>query len=474
MKLRHLGRLIKIAFIWQKYGLGETLFVIPWLKPLRFVWWLNPIAWVARRRRPYPERLRLALEALGPLFIKFGQVLSTRADLFTEEIASTLSALQDNVKPFSPVLAKKIVAQSLTKPLNEIFSSFDSEPLASASIAQVHAATLQNGTLVAVKVLRPGIKKIIGNDLSLLYLISKLIERYIRKSRKIQLTGIVQELERSLLDELDLTYEAANASQLKRNTDKCSYIKIPTIYWDYCHKNVLVMERLNGIAAANLEGLKQAQVDFKKLAARGLELFYTQVFEDCFFHADLHPGNIFIDVSDPNDPGYILLDFGIVGSLTDADQYYLAANFLAFFKRDYRRVAKLHIESGWAPKGTSVVALEGAIRSVCEPIFSRKLKDISMGQTLMRLIHMSKKFDIEIQPQLILMQKTLLNIEGLARQYDPELDLWSTARPFLEKWMLKQNSVSKLLAELKTNLPQLIQQLPRFAEQFNQLIKKNL
>ena len=470
MPFKNTLRLIKIAFIWQKYGLDETLFVIPWLKPLKPLKWLNPAAWFYDRRKPYPERLCLALEALGPLFIKFGQMLSTRSDLFTPEIANALTTLQDKVKPFDNDIAKRIIETSFGHSIDDIFAQFESTPLASASIAQVHAAQLHNGDDVVVKVLRPNIRKTVKQDLSLLHTLAKNLERYLKRTRKMNLVELVKEIERSLMHELDLTHEAANASQLRRNTEKHDNIIIPNIYWDYCEKNAIVMSRLYGIPAGNIEVLKSAHVDLNKLGTRGIELFYQQVFEDCFFHADLHPGNILIDATDPSNPTYMLMDFGIVGSLTEEDQYYLAANFLAFFKRDYRRVAKLHIDSGWAPENTNLIDMESAIRAVCEPIFERPLKDISMGRTLLGLIQMAKQFEVEIQPQLILMQKTLLNIEGLARKYHPELDLWATAKPFLEKWMRNRTSIKTILQKAKENLPQLLQNAHKLPEKINQLL----
>lgn len=468
MRPKYIGRFIKIAIIWQRYGLDETLFVIPWLKPLRFVLWLNPLSWFARRNKSYPQRLCLALEALGPLAVKFGQLLSTRSDLFTPEIANALASLQDKVKPFESKIAQKLIEQSLEQPIDKVFAHFDLQPLASASIAQVHAGQLHTGEDVIIKVLRPNINKIIEQDIGLLYRIAKLLEKYLKRTRKMHLVGIVKELDRSLSNEIDLRHEAANASQLKRNAQSRYTCEVPQIYWAYCTRDVMVMERFHGIPAGDLNALKTSAVNLKLLAKRGIELFYQQVFEDCFFHADLHPGNIFINAKNPQDPTYMLMDFGIMGSLTEQDQYYLAANFLAFFKRDYRRVAKLHIDSGWAPKNTNLIALEGAVRAVCEPIFERPLKDISMGRTLLGLIEMAREFQIEIQPQLILMQKTLLNIEGLARVYDPDLDLWATAKPFLEKWMRDQFSVKTLFKKFKAHLPQLMQQLESFPEKLQQ------
>lgn len=463
MKLRQFTRVIKIAYVWQRYGLDESLFVIPWLKPLKPLRWLNPTYWFVNRKKTYPERLCLALEALGPLFIKFGQVLSTRADLFTEDIAHALSDLQDNVKPFDSNVAHKIIERALKQPLTDIFKHLDKAPLASASVAQVHSGVLHNDKEVVVKVLRPGINKVIKQDIALLYTLARLLDRHWSRAKRMHLIEIVEELERTLLNELNLMREAANASQLRRNC-KHRDVYIPEIYWDLCCQNVMVMERVHGVPVTHIKVLKEHGVDLKKLAERGIEMLYTQVFKDCFFHADMHPGNVFVNLKDPADPTYILLDFGIVGTLDEQDKHYLAGNFLAFFKRDYRHVAELHIESGWVPADTRIMELESAIRAVCEPIFEKPLKDISMGKTLFRLIQMARQFHVEIQPQLILLQKTLLNIEGIGRQLDPNLDLWATAKPFLEKWMKQQIGVTSLLKRIRKQLPTLSERIPEMPE----------
>lgn len=463
MKLSQFSRVIKIAYIWQKYGLDETLFVIPWLRPLKPLLWLNPASWFVNRKRSYPQRLCLALEALGPLFIKFGQVLSTRADLFSEDIAHALAQLQDQVKPFESPVATKIITHSLKRPINEVFQQLDEAPLASASIAQVHAGVLRDGREVVVKVLRPGIRKTITQDIALLYTIAKLLDRHWPHAKRLHLIDVVAELERSLLGELDLMREAANASQLKRNNRHRPGVYIPEVMWDYCSHRILVMERLYGTPISDINALHDQGINLKQLAERGIEIFYQTVFEDCFFHADMHPGNILINVQS-GVPTYALMDFGIVGALSETDQHYLAANFLAFFKRDYRRVAELHIESGWVPANTNVLELESAIRTVCEPIFDKPLKDISMGHTLFRLLQMARQFNVEIQPQLILMQKTLLNIEGIGRQLCPDLDLWSTAKPFLEQWMQRQMGPRALIKRIRQQLPRLSQRLPEMPD----------
>lgn len=464
MKLQHLTRVVKIAYVWQKYGLDEVLFAIPWLRPFKPLRWLNPAYWFYDRKKSYPERLCLALEALGPLFVKFGQILSTRADLFTIQIASALATLQDNVKPFDGKKARQIIEKALQQPVPQVFSHLELSPLASASVAQVHAATLKDGTDVVVKVLRPHIDKIIKQDISLLYTMARLLDRYWPHTRRLHLVEIVEELKSNLLNELDLTREAANASQLKRNNRNRKEIYIPKIYWDYCRPNIIVMERAYGISIANIAQLKAQNVDLKKVAERGVEIFYTQVFQDCFFHADMHPGNILVNPDNPADPTFILMDFGIIGSLDEHDKHYLAANFLAFFNRDYRRVAQLHIECGWVPNDTKVIELEGAIRGVCEPIFERPASEISMGKTLFALIQMARRFKVEIQPQLILMQKTLLNIEGVGRDLYPQLDLWATAKPFLERWMRQQVGISGFIKRVRQQLPNLSERLPEMPE----------
>jgi ubiquinone biosynthesis protein len=383
-------------------------------------------------------RIRQALESLGPIFVKFGQVLSTRRDLLPEDIADELALLQDQVPPFESEVAIATIERSLGKPLNEVFEAFDEVPVASASIAQVHFGRLHTGQDVAIKVLRPGMLSIIDKDLALLRLFAQLAERLSADGRRLKPREVVAEFDNYLHDELDLVREAANATQLRRNFADSTLLQIPEMLWDYCKSDVIVMERVYGIPINRMQRLKEADIDLKQLSREGVEIFFTQVFRDGYFHADMHPGNILVSDRGPHKGHYIALDFGIVGTLSEFDKNYLAQNFLAFFRRDYRRVAELHVESGWAPSNTRVDALEAAVRGVCEPFFDRPLKEISLGQVLLRLFQASRRFNVEIQPQLVLLQKTLLNIEGLGRQLDPDLDLWVTAKPFLEKWMKEQ------------------------------------
>jgi ubiquinone biosynthesis protein len=406
------------------------------------------------------ERLRLSLEALGPIFIKFGQILSTRRDLLPDEIADELKKLQDKVPPFNGADAQAIIEQALGKKIGDLFAEFEQSPLASASIAQVHSATMHDGRKVVVKVIRPGIEKTISQDIALLLILASLLEKYWEDGRRLHPLQIVEDYERTIYDELDLQREAANASQLRRNFLNSSLIYIPEIYWDYTHKKVLVMERIQGIPVADIDALKAANVNLKYLAETGVEIFFTQVFRDSFFHADMHPGNIFVDTTTPDKAKYIAIDFGIVGTLTPEDQNYLARNLLAFFKRDYKQVAELHISSGWVPEDTRVDEFESAIRTVCEPIFERPLKDISFGQFLLRLFQTARRFNMEVQPQLVLLQKTLLNIEGLGRQLYPDLDLWNTAKPYLENWMKERIAPPGVFKNIKQHLPDWLEQSP--------------
>lgn len=406
------------------------------------------------------ERLRLALEELGPIFIKFGQLLSTRKDLLSEELANELQRLQDQVPPFDQKKSLALIESGLKRPIRDTFVRFDTEVLASASIAQVHSAKLPNGQEVVVKVIRPNIEKTIVQDLSLMKSMAYFVETYWSEGKRLKPQQIVLDYERTIFDELDLQREAANASQLRRNFLNSELIYIPEIYWDLCTKNVLVMERVYGIPVADTETLKANNINMKVLAERGVEIFFTQVFRDSFFHADMHPGNIFVSKNHPESPQYIAIDFGIVGTLSEEDQNYLARNLLAFFNRDYREVAQLHVSSGWVPSDTRVEEFEAAIRTVCEPIFERPLSEISFGQFLLRLFQTARRFDMEVQPQLVLLQKTLINIEGLGRQLYPELDLWSTAKPFLEKWMRDRLAPPGVFKRFKSQLPDLIQQSP--------------
>lgn len=454
-------RLIHINLVLVRHGLDDLVLATPLLRPISFLRYCLPWHWWGTTpQQPRGERIRLALEDLGPIFVKFGQTLSTRRDLLPEDIALELAKLQDRVPPFPGALAIALIEKAYNVPLQSMFSHFEEKPLASASIAQVHAARLLNGAEVVVKVVRPSIERTIRRDIDLLYITASLAERYWREGRRLRAREVVAEYEKTVFDELDLLREAANASQLKRNFNNSNLLYVPEIYWPQTRRNVLVMERIRGIPISHLEELRNRHVNLDKLSERGVELFFTQVFRDSFFHADMHPGNIFVDAEDPNDPKYIAVDFGIIGTLSPVDQQYLAENILAFFYRDYRRVAELHIESGWVPPGTRVDEFESAIRTVCEPIFERPLKDISFGLFLLTLFQTARRFNMEIQPQLVLLQKTLLHIEGLGRQLNPDLDLWKTAKPFLENWMKGRLGPKSVADRLKYNLPRWADQLP--------------
>ena len=409
---------------------------------------------------PRGQRLREALERLGPIFVKFGQVLSTRRDLLPPDIADELAALQDRVPPFPSAVAVATIERAFGRKIEQVFASFEHTPVASASIAQVHFATLKDGREVAVKVLRPNMLPVIDKDLGLMRVMAGWVERLSADGKRLKPREVVAEFDKYLHDELDLVREAANAAQLRRNMQDVGLVLIPEMYWDYCRPEVMVMERMKGVPISRIEELRARGVDIPRLARDGVTIFFTQVFRDGFFHADMHPGNIQVSVEPASFGRYISLDFGIVGTLTEYDKEYLAQNFSAFFRRDYKRVAELHIESGWVPRDTRVDELESAIRAVCEPYFDRPLKEISLGMVLMRLFQTSRRFNVEIQPQLVLLQKTLLNIEGLGRELDPELDLWSTAKPFLEKWMLDQVGPQRLLRQLKEEAPQYAKLLP--------------
>ncbi|MBA4380964.1 MAG: ubiquinone biosynthesis regulatory protein kinase UbiB [Sideroxydans sp.] len=455
-------RLLKIIFIVLRFGLDEFL-----LAHERTSWLLRPLNWLLFFRdvsRPRAERLRLALEALGPIFVKFGQLLSTRRDLIPTDIADELAKLQDQVPPFPSAQAVALLETAYGKRLSEVFTSFDETPIASASVAQVHFAVLPSGHEVAVKILRPGIKHTIEHDIALLQICAGLIERWWSDGKRLKPKLVVAEFEKYLHDELDLMREASNASQLRRNFSDAKLLLVPEVHWDWCSEQVMVMERMHGIPISQIGALREAGINLSKLASDGVEIFYTQVFRDGFFHADMHPGNILV----ARDGRYVALDFGIMGTLTDNDKNYLAHNFIAFFNRDYKRVAELHIESGWAPADTRVDEFEAAIRSVCEPIFDKPLRDVSFGKVLLRLFQTSRRFGIEIQPQLVLLQKTLLNIEGLGLQLDPELDLWKTAKPWLERWMSEQVGWRGFIKTLRAEAPRyasLLPQLPRLLHQ---------
>ena len=432
--------------------------------PLRLLWRISPTRWLPKPKDPPARRLRLALESLGPVFIKFGQILSTRRDLLPSDYAEELAKLQDRVPPFPGAQARAKVEASLGVPLSDVFASFDEQPLASASVAQVHAARLHGGEDVVVKVIRPGVESVIGEDLALLHTIARLLERISTDARRLHLKTVVKDYEYTILHELNLVHEGANTAKLRRNFADSPALYVPRVYWDHTRQDVLVMERIHGVPIANIDELKARGTDMKLLAERGVETFFTQVFVDNFFHADMHPGNIFVDITNPKSPRYVAIDCAIIGSLTEEDQNYLARNLLAFFNQDYREVARLHLESGWIPEETNVTEFENVIRQVCEPIFEKPLKEISFGHFLVTLFQTAREFNMEVQPQLVLLQKTLLNIEGLGRQLYPDLDLWNTAKPFMERWMDQRMGPAALLRQFSTYGPQLIEQLPRLPE----------
>jgi ubiquinone biosynthesis protein len=456
-------RLLKILRVALRFGLDEFLLGHERVRVLRVA--VSTLLFWRELSAPRAQRLRLALETLGPIFVKFGQVLSTRRDLIPQDIAEELARLQDQVPPFPGADVERILAAAYGKPPGQVFARIDLVPIASASVAQVHIGVLPDGTEVAVKVLRPGIAGIIAKDVALLDAGAVLLEWLWLDGKRLKPREVVAEFARHLEDELDLMREAANANQLRRNFHNSPLLAVPEIYWDYCSTEVMVMQRMHGTPVSAVAELRAQGIDIPKLARAGVEIFFTQVFRDGFFHADMHPGNIFV----APDGQYVALDFGIMGTLTEVDKHYLARNFIAFFRRDYRRVAEVHVESGWAPPGTRVEEFETAIRAVCEPIFDKPLKDISFGKVLLRLFQTSRRFNIEIQPQLVLLQKTLLNVEGLGRDLDPDLDLWSTAKPFLERWMSEQVGWRGLVRRIGDELPfwsELLPQLPRLAQQY--------
>ncbi len=467
MRLRVLARLIQIERVLVRHRLDDFVRATHLYRPLRFVFFISPWTWFQRGSDlSRGARLRLALIELGPIFVKFGQALSTRRDLLPADIADELAKLQDNVPPFPGAVARAMIEHSYGAPLDTRLRDFEEVPLAAASIAQVHAAKLPDGRDVIVKVLRPGMKATIELDIEVLYTIAGMAERWWAPSRRLKPMEIVREYEKTVLDELDLMREAANASQLKRNFAGSALLYVPEIYWDHCRTDVLVMERIHGIPIGDIARLTELGTDFKRLAENGVEIFFTQVFRHNFFHADMHPGNIFVLLDDPARPRYAAVDFGIVGTLDLRDQRYLAENFLAVFDRDYRRVATLHVQSGWVPPDTRVDEMESAVRTICEPIFDRPLKEISFGTVLLRLFEALRRFNGQIQPQLLLLQKTLLNVEGLGRQLYPELDIWQTATPVLRRWMRERVSPRTVLRELRRGFPDaldVIKALPQLA-----------
>ncbi len=465
-------RLAQINYILARYNIDSVLLGKQPYSPLHLLAYANPFYWTVGRKLSRGERIRRALEELGPIFVKAGQVLSTRRDLIPEDISAELSKLQDNVPPFPGRLAQSIVEKALGQPIDDIFSYFCLDPLASASIAQVHEATLPNGEEVVVKVLRPDIQTLIKRDTDLLLSIAKTTERYFKPARRFKPVEMAKEITYALYSELDLVREGANATQIKRNFKSTAGLYIPKITWEFSRPNILVMEKINGIPAHDIQGLKNAGIQLDILARNMIELFFTQVFRDSFFHADLHPGNIFVSTDKPLNPTIILVDFGIVGSLSREDQRYLAENIMAFFKRDYQRVAELHVACGWVPPNTRIDLFEGAIRAVSEPIFEQPLKDVSFGQLLMKLFQVAREFHINIQPQLILLQKTLVNIEGLSRQLAPNLDLWATAAPEIEKWLKKQVGVRAFLKRVRENLPLWSEQLPEMPSLIYEVLRE--
>ncbi len=449
-------RLIYISWTLMRHGLDDLILATHLFRPLRFLRWVMWWRLLHNREVGRGERIRRTLEDLGPIFVKFGQILSTRRDLLPDDIAEELAKLQDRVPPFPGGAAVAIIEKAYGQRLGEVFAEFNETPLASASIAQVHTARLLDGTDVVVKVVRPNIEPVIRRDIGLLYIIADKLQRYWSEGRRLRPLEVVAEFEKTLIDELDLMREAASAAQIRRNFIASEMLYVPEVYWPHCRKRVMVMERIEGIPIGNIAALREAGIDLKALSARGVEIFFTQVFRHNFFHADMHPGNIFVSPEGQ----YLAVDFGIVGTLSHDDQRYLAENFLAFFHRDYQRVAELHVESGWVPRDTRVDEFEAAIRTVCEPIFERPLDEISFGQLLLRLFQTARRFNMEVQPQLVLLQKTLLNIEGLGRQIYPELDLWATAKPFLERWMSEQIGTRAFVKRLKENVPQWGEKLP--------------
>ena len=468
-RIRLALRLLGIQRVLVRHRLDELVWRIHLFRPLA---WLRSIVVRRRPAERLGERIRLALEELGPLFVKFGQAVSVRRDLLPAEIADELAKLQDQVPPFPSALAVETLERAFGRPLGQVFPVFDEQALAAASVAQVHAARLPGGQDVVVKLLRPNVSAMMKRDLEVLFAFARLAERYWPEARRLHPVEVVAEFEKTLAHELNLLREAASAAQLKRNFEHSDQLYVPEVYWDYCRSNVLTMERIYGIPISDVVKLKASGANIKRLAENGVDIFFTQVFRHNFFHADMHPGNVFVDVTDPEKPRYIAVDFGIIGSLSEVDQQYLAENFLAFFRRDYRRVATLHVESGWVPAKTRVDELEAAVRAVCEPIFNKPLKEISFGLVLLRLFETAREFHMEVQPQLVLLQKTLLAIEGLGRQLYPELDLWSTAKPVLEDWMRERKDPRTQLKRFITLLPQLGEDLLALPGVVNRFVRE--
>ncbi len=460
-RLNYFIRLLYIQYILAKYGIDRVVFSTRWFRPFSFVIFLNPWNWFRPSNEKRGVAVRQAMEKLGPIFIKFGQVLSTRHDLLPADIILELTKLQNNVPPFPTTEARLIIEKNLGKPIEELFLTFDNEPLAAASIAQIHTAVLPNGKSVVIKILRPSIQKRIQEDIAILYSLASMAE-YSATLRRLKPKAIIHEFEISLLDELDLLREAGNASQLRRNFANSPLLYIPEVHWEYTGHHIMVMERISGIPILDKKALLAHQINLQKLAENGLEIFFNQVFRDAFFHADMHPGNIFVDPKNPQNPQYICVDFGIIGTLSDRDKRYIAENLLAFFHRDYRRIAKLHVESKWVDEEVRIERFESAIRAVSEPIFEKPLREISFANVLLNLIETARAFHLNIQPQLILLQKTLFSVEGLARYLHPDLDLWATAKPYLERWVEEQVGFKAFWKHTQRQLPFIVDHLPEF------------
>jgi len=458
--MKAIVRSFSILRVVIRYRLDVPLLGYALPLPVRVLFWCMPWRLLVPVRGSVAQRVRLALIDLGPVFVKFGQLLSTRRDMLDDELAQQLATLLDKVPAFDAKESKRLIEKALQQKVEQAFAEFDEKPLASASVAQVHSARLANGESVVVKVIRPGIERVIVRDLRLMRLVAKLVNAGVPDLRRLRLQDVIDEYEKTIFDELDLQREAGNASQLRRNFDNSNILYIPKIYWQLSNRNVLVQERIHGLRVNDIEAIEKAGIDREELAKRGVEIFFTQVFRDSFFHADMHPGNIFINPALPNDPQYMAVDFGIVGSLTAQDQAYLARILLAFFNRDYRQIAQLHVDCGWLPADTKVHEFEGAIRGVSEPIFARPLAEISFAEVLLGLFKTARRFNMQVQPQLVLLQKTMLNIEGLGRQLYPQLDLWATAQPILEQWFKQQVGPKQLYRQLKQEWPDLAQQLP--------------
>ena len=466
-------RLLAIQRVLISHGLDEIIFATHLLRPVRFLFYILPWNWFSKNKQKRAVRMRLMLDELGPIYVKLGQILSTRRDLIPEDIADEFAKLQDNVAPFPGGIARKIIEDAYGCNISDVFLKFNEVPLASASVAQVHSATLKDGRDFIIKVIRPEIEKLIRKDLDLLQLLAEKAERYNKNAKSLKFTGVVKEFEKTIFNELDLQREASNASQLYRNFRDERRYHVPRIDWELTRRNVLAIERVEGISIRDINALKVASIDLKCLAEFVVEIFFTQVFRDNFFHADMHPGNIFIVPGKEKElPIIKVIDFGIMCSLTEYDQHYLADNLVAFLNRDYNRVAVLHIKSGWVPSETRIDELEGAIRTVCEPLLDRPIHEISLGELLQRLFQIARSFDVEILPQLVLLQKTIINIEGIVRQLHPHLDLWETARPEMERWMSERMGVRGLIKGTILNLPRVIERLPELPNRAIDLIDK--